>query len=214
MGSICGSKGFKVPLPKLFPLFYCSHFGFYDSNENVVEMRNQEVRHKLICIFHCVWDCALAWSTPLSLSHPLEVLQEWCVWAEDTGRSWGRDDVHSLRSEARSVALQLHSVHELHGEVAHMNTHVFMQCATEVTQIWWSTHADPEYKLYSITQPVCFFFIHSFYWHEFLYKIKTTESIKLTETYQVKCTAACAAIQSPYEDRGLLNIAVHWSEWI
>lgn len=59
-----------------------------------------------------------------------KVLQERYVWAEDAGRSWGRVCVHSLWSEARSLALQLHSVRELHREVAHIKkpTYLTTEC--------------------------------------------------------------------------------------
>lgn len=50
----------------------------------------------------------------------LTVLQERHIWPEDAGCSWGRVGVRSAWSEARYVALQLHSVHELHREVAHV----------------------------------------------------------------------------------------------
>lgn len=47
-----------------------------------------------------------------------EVLQERHVWFEDAGRPWGHIGVCSVWSEAHSLALQLHRVHHLHGEVA------------------------------------------------------------------------------------------------
>lgn len=64
----------------------------------------------------------LCWVTSSSSSLLFTVLRERYVWAEDAGRSWARVGVCSLWSEARSLALQLHSVQELHREVAHMKT--------------------------------------------------------------------------------------------
>lgn len=56
----------------------------------------------------------------ISPSLLVTVLQERYIWAEDAGRSGGRVDMYPVGSEARPMALQLHSVHELHREVAHM----------------------------------------------------------------------------------------------
>ncbi|TMS10938.1 Lysosomal thioesterase PPT2 [Larimichthys crocea] len=72
-----------------------SHFGFYDSNENIVEMKNQEFYR--------------------NDTFGLKTLD-------------ARGDVSGVRSawsEARYVALQLHSVHELHREVAHNKQPMF-----------------------------------------------------------------------------------------
>lgn len=57
-----------------------------------------------------------------SSSLPLKVLQERYVWTEDAERSGRCVGVCSLWREARSLALQLHGVQELHREVAHMKT--------------------------------------------------------------------------------------------
>lgn len=61
-----------------------------------------------------------------SSSLPLKVLQERYVWAEDAGRSWGCVDVCALWSEAYQLALQRHSVQELHREVAHMRANLYL----------------------------------------------------------------------------------------
>lgn len=55
-----------------------------------------------------------------SSSVPLIVLQERHVWAEDAGGSQGCVGVRSVWGEACSLALQLHSIQDLHREVAHM----------------------------------------------------------------------------------------------
>lgn len=53
---------------------------------------------------------------------PLTVLQKGYVWTEDTGRPRGLVSVCSCWSETRSLALELHSVPKLPGEMAHMRT--------------------------------------------------------------------------------------------
>lgn len=58
----------------------------------------------------------------MSFSSALSVLPERCVWAEDAGPTWRLGDVCSFGGEAHNLALQLHSVQELHGEVAHIKT--------------------------------------------------------------------------------------------
>lgn len=66
---------------------------------------------------------------------PLKVLRERHVRAEGAGCSRGRVNVRSLWSEARLLALQLYSVHELHREVAHMRpTH--RQSVTDATALF------------------------------------------------------------------------------
>lgn len=57
-----------------------------------------------------------------SSSSTLKVLQEQHVWAEDAGWSRGRVRVRSFWSEACSLALKLHTLPKLHGEVAHIKT--------------------------------------------------------------------------------------------
>lgn len=144
-GSVGGSKGFEVPYLNCFLFSTQPLWILWQQWENC---RNEEPGGEMQTNLHIslsVWNFALAWLArlALSLSHLMKVLQEWCVWAEDAGRSWGCDDMYSLWSEARSVALQLHCVHELHREVAHMNAHGLMQCvrAWSDTGIG-STHAD------------------------------------------------------------------------
>lgn len=60
-------------------------------------------------------------------SSSLKVLQEGHVWAEDAGRSRGRVPVCPFWSEACPLALKLHSLPKLHGDLAHMRTSVRME---------------------------------------------------------------------------------------
>lgn len=81
-----------------------------------------------------------------SSSLPLKVLQERYVWAEDAGCSWGHVGVCSLWSEARYLALQLHSVQELHREVAHMKT-TRLQSVRDVNERCYSAEIDYVIKI-------------------------------------------------------------------
>lgn len=74
-------------------------------------------------VYHCL--------APEIPSLSFSVLCEGHVWSADAGRSRRPVGVRSVRGEARGVALQLHSVHQLHGGVAGVkNTLVFTWSST------------------------------------------------------------------------------------
>lgn len=120
-----------------------SQFGFYDDNETVVEMLDQDVSTKItpqmhplmrfLFHFHYTKHKRFVRQTK-SIFLPVSVVLKRCVWTEDAGGSWGSDHLLCSRRGTRVLALKWDGVPHMHREVAGIKQKSFYGTHT-VTQI-------------------------------------------------------------------------------
>lgn len=122
-----------------------SQFGFYDDNETVVEMLDQDVSTKItpqthsgsLCFISICCSLFHTHKTPKTLKWwikqtknvscvmkrfayflPVSVVLKRCVWTEDAGGSWGSDHLLCSRRGTRVLALEWDGVPHVYREVA------------------------------------------------------------------------------------------------